>query len=69
MIRNVFKLWLALTATVFVLAACQKDNLNDRPARVEGNFNIDDYTFVINAGMTADPATRMVPTTGTWQNG
>lgn len=69
MIRIIFKLWLTISVTVFVFAACQKDNLNDRPARVDGNFNINDYSFVINAGMATDPATRMMPTTGTWQNG
>ena len=57
------KLWLAVAATVVVFSACRKDNIPSR------QFNIDDYTFVVDAGMTADPVTRMEPTTGTWHNG
>ena len=62
------KLWLILSATVLVLSGCQKENLAPVADGDEG-FRLEDYSFVIDASMAADPETRMDAATGTWQNG
>jgi hypothetical protein len=60
------KLWLAIAATVFVFAGCEKEELRSTS---EDDFNINDYSFVINADMATDPETRLVPVSGAWENG
>ena len=62
------KLWLILSATVFIFSACQKESLRI-VSEVEGAFNIEDYDFVIDAQNAANPGTKLDVSTATWQNG
>ena len=62
------KLWLILSATVFIFSGCQKEAINLPEDQVEA-FNLDDYSFVIDARRTADPLTRLDVSTATWQSG
>ena len=63
---QVNRLWLILSATVVVLTACTREE-----TRVETPefFDLSSYSFVIDASLSDGPATRLVPTTGAWQNG
>ena len=62
------KLWLTASATVLILAGCQKESFAP-DITDDGAFKLEDYSFVIDASMVADPETRMDASTGTWQNG
>lgn len=63
-----YKLWLILSATVFIFSGCQKETVILPEDQIEA-FNLDDYSFVIDARRAADPLTRLDVSTATWQSG
>lgn len=65
---SINKLWLILSAIAFVLAGCQKESLQF-PAEEDAAFNIDDYTFLIDARNASDTGTKLDVSTATWENG
>lgn len=67
MAKMFLKLWLIVSATVFLLAGCAKEE-RSLPYE-EGLFDIADYEFVVNASNRTEPLTRLSASTGSWDQG
>ena len=67
MAKMFLKLWLIASATVFLLAGCAKEE-RALPYE-EGQFDIADYEFVVNASNRTEPLTRLSASTGSWDHG
>lgn len=67
MTKIFIKLWLIISATVFLFFGCSKEE-RALPYE-EAAFDIADYEFVVNASNRTEPLTRLSASTGSWDQG